>query len=274
MSGDLTSNQHCDLPSWEFCAHHVEGGTACALERFIYAFEPIAHEAEVFRRDLQAVLAEARADFESEPCQCAKCTADEPTPTPMTPVAAAAKAKPANERDLDWIIAIAHGIGVDTGFHVPIVPEQGVFRDFFNQIRARLAPPPDDVQRDAERWRALLGCARVRVMGCAGLHDPQSNYAHIGVEFWTHHPAQSNPEAIETILKFVERAALTKPALRKVEFENGVELCSDCPPVSHTTDTTRCDECPRLAVETNERPVIRNEDLWNTGLGWPGNDKR
>lgn len=74
----------------------------------------------------------------------------------------------------------------------------------------RSAQPPADVERDAARWRALIGCARIRVMGSAGLHDPQSNYAHIGVEFWTHHKAQSNPRDIETILKFVERASVTK----------------------------------------------------------------
>lgn len=26
-------------------------------------------------------------------------------------------------------------------------------------------------------------------------------------------------------------------------------LCSDCPPVGHSTDKTRCDDCPRLVAQ-------------------------
>jgi hypothetical protein len=101
--------------------------------------------------------------------------------------------------------------------HVKILQEQ------------RDAEPPVEtqVQRDAKRWRALIGCARIRVMGSAGLHDPQSNYAHIGVEFWTHHAAQTNPEAIETLLKFVERASVTKPASECGACDKPGEHCAN-----------------------------------------------
>jgi hypothetical protein len=94
-----------------------------------------------------------------------------------------------------------------TMVQMPVYPTRRTIKAWVSALRS--APPPD-VARDAERWRALIGCARVRVMGSAGLSDPQSNFAHIGVEFWTHHAAQSTPEAIETILKFVERATATK----------------------------------------------------------------
>jgi hypothetical protein len=39
---------------------------------------------------------------------------------------------------------------------------------------------------DAARWRALLGSARIRPMGSAGLERPEPNgYAHMGMEIWT-----------------------------------------------------------------------------------------
>lgn len=69
---------------------------------------------------------------------------------------------------------------------------------------------PPDVQRDAERWRALIGCARVRLLGSAGLTDPNSNYAHIGVELWNRHPEPSHPDAIERLTQFADKAAQTK----------------------------------------------------------------
>lgn len=52
---------------------------------------------------------------------------------------------------------------------------------------------PDDVQRDAKRWRALLGSARIRILGSAGFDataHPGENpdYRHFGMEIWTHYP--------------------------------------------------------------------------------------
>lgn len=73
----LTSKNRT-LPEYEFCADQVVAETATKLERFIYHNEPAgAEDAEEFRNALLAVLAEARADFEAEPCHCANCTAAE-----------------------------------------------------------------------------------------------------------------------------------------------------------------------------------------------------
>lgn len=52
-------------------------------------------------------------------------------------------------------------------------------------------------QEDARRWRALMGSQRVRVIGSAGLIDPETReprapadgYMHIGVEIWSLHNA-------------------------------------------------------------------------------------
>lgn len=75
------------------------------------------------------------------------------------------------------------------------------------------APVAGDDVRDAARWRAVVGCARVRVLGSAGLHsdtdmygNPHGNNAHIGLELWTKHDAGSYPEAIADFTKFADKA--------------------------------------------------------------------
>lgn len=43
-----------------------------------------------------------------------------------------------------------------------------------------------DDAKDAARWRAFVGCARIRPLGSAGLEQPEPNhYAHMGLEIWT-----------------------------------------------------------------------------------------
>lgn len=40
--------------------------------------------------------------------------------------------------------------------------------------------------KDADRWRAFVGSARIKMQGSAGLNEPEpNNYAHIGLEIWT-----------------------------------------------------------------------------------------
>jgi hypothetical protein len=94
------------------------------------------------------------------------------------------------------------------------VPANIAFTEAHKAVFDAMGPtqPPPDVQRDAERWRALVGCARVRVLGSAGLNDPESEYAHIGLELWTRHAARSLPDAIETLTAFADRASATKEA--------------------------------------------------------------
>jgi hypothetical protein len=69
--------------------------------------------------------------------------------------------------------------------------------------------------KDAARWRALIGSARVRVLGSAGLiselnpyDKPWDGYAHIGLELWTRHEAAANepPDAAEWITKYADIA--------------------------------------------------------------------
>jgi hypothetical protein len=76
------------------------------------------------------------------------------------------------------------------------------------------APPPfSEDAEDAAKWRALVGCARIRVLGTAGVYEQlPDGYAHIGLELWTKHPASSTPASIEEFEKFVAiaRATATK----------------------------------------------------------------
>lgn len=67
--------------------------------------------------------------------------------------------------------------------------------------------PITDLQRDAERWRALMSSQRIRVMGSAGFQRVDGKfiapsvdhaYLHMGVEFWSvhesKHPSEEFPQ--------------------------------------------------------------------------------
>jgi hypothetical protein len=67
---------------------------------------------------------------------------------------------------------------------------------------------------DAARWRALVGCARVKVLGHAGLtlgskFAPfEHPYAHIGLEIWTMHdaPREDSDYARQVLTTFADKA--------------------------------------------------------------------
>jgi hypothetical protein len=63
------------------------------------------------------------------------------------------------------------------------------------------------LREDAERWRALIGCARISAMGCAGLETPKENgYAHLTVNLWTVSPDGSDPMAARRLRQFADIA--------------------------------------------------------------------
>ncbi len=85
---------------------------------------------------------------------------------------------------------------------------------------AQLAPVvPDDVQRDAKRWRALLGSARIRILGSAGFDataHPGENpdYRHFGMEIWTHYPNwlhEKNEYGIDTLTQYADAMLAAAP---------------------------------------------------------------
>ena len=57
-----------------------------------------------------------------------------------------------------------------------------------------------ELRTDAERWRRLVGCERVRIMGHAHLGQRD---AHMGVEFWGEHPGPDYDGA-EVLTAFVD----------------------------------------------------------------------
>ncbi|HDU2934041.1 TPA: hypothetical protein RFJ31_002555 [Klebsiella pneumoniae] len=78
---------------------------------------------------------------------------------------------------------------------------------------------PDDVQRDAKRWRALLGSARIRILGSAGFDataHPGENpdYRHFGMEIWTHYPNwlhEKNEYGIDTLTQYADAMLAAAP---------------------------------------------------------------
>lgn len=67
--------------------------------------------------------------------------------------------------------------GIDTGLERSVSPADDAISAESSQA-LELA--------DALRWRALVGSARIKPQGSAGLESPQpGNYAHMGLELWT-----------------------------------------------------------------------------------------
>ena len=92
-------------------------------------------------------------------------------------------------------------------------------RCLYCELEKRLAPEPagNDAE-DAAKWRALMSCERIRMMGCAGLHPDSTgyppDYIHIGMEFWTRHSGAgdaSDVEGREWFAKFIERSRRLSP---------------------------------------------------------------
>jgi hypothetical protein len=56
---------------------------------------------------------------------------------------------------------------------------------------------------DAERWRALMSCQRVRVLGSARLGEENQ---HIGLELWENFPqvVPTNEQSKAALTKFVD----------------------------------------------------------------------
>ncbi|VTM90554.1 Uncharacterised protein [Raoultella ornithinolytica] len=87
---------------------------------------------------------------------------------------------------------------------------------------------PDDVQRDAKRWRALLGSARIRIIGSAGFDataHPGENpdYRHFGMEIWTHYPNwlhEKNEYGIDTLTQYAD--AMLAAAPQEVKGEHRI----------------------------------------------------
>ena len=58
------------------------------------------------------------------------------------------------------------------------------------------------VAEKAAFWDALMGSERIWVIGSAGLH-PGSEIHHIGVEFFSVHPAKTTDEDYEWFMRYV-----------------------------------------------------------------------
>jgi hypothetical protein len=57
------------------------------------------------------------------------------------------------------------------------------------------------VFQDAARWRMLLSCERIRVLGSArlGTADP-----HVGLELWANHPEKKSGLGCQVLTEFVD----------------------------------------------------------------------
>jgi hypothetical protein len=91
----------------------------------------------------------------------------------------------------------------------PLVRLSGVHR----LVAAMRASAGADFEQDALRWRAVIGCARLRALGSSGLTsdfdfygNPHGNNAHIGLELWTMHDAGTEELGVRWFNKFADKA--------------------------------------------------------------------
>lgn len=64
-----------------------------------------------------------------------------------------------------------------------------------------------ELKTPAKRWRALISCERLRLLGRAGFdNDDKSGYRHFGMEFWTKWDGSTfdNSREIDTLEKYTD----------------------------------------------------------------------
>lgn len=87
---------------------------------------------------------------------------------------------------------------------------------------AALEQRVEELEPAAECWAALSACARIKLMGAAGLsQDSPYNtptYGHIGLEFWTEHEAKGDAQDLngrDWFCRFMMKALAAYRALPK-----------------------------------------------------------
>lgn len=111
---------------------------------------------------------------------------------------------PSDTRDVSWCadrqggaevryiradLAAAAAASLDAGVEATIAQLEAQLEE----ERARNAAD----QLDVARWRGLLGCARIRPLGSAGLENPEPGfYAHMGLEVWTTFSRNYSPKLL------------------------------------------------------------------------------
>lgn len=126
---------------------------------------------------------------------------------------AAEREKSANtDRAIEWATK-----GVEQ-----IVTERDAARSQVAALEKELA----EAKTDARRWRALIGSARLRPLGCAGLSKDQDGYAHIGFEAWTMYPGDHTKEnsiGVEWLTAYVDIAAAKLAEAGQVMSEQNIK---------------------------------------------------
>lgn len=99
-------------------------------------------------------------------------------------------------------LLIEKGIGWIPHAHIPGWVSSAEISDYVAEI-VRLVETNAALTRDAQRWRALMHTARIRLWGWAGFGDAgrpadDTGYRHMGLELWSLH-GNSDPNEVGTV---------------------------------------------------------------------------
>lgn len=79
-----------------------------------------------------------------------------------------------------------------------------------------------DVVEDAERWRALMGSGRIRILGTSGFEGGLGNYRHMGLEIWTEYAGSGfdNAPGRESLIRYADTMRAVLAATKEADDEN------------------------------------------------------
>ena len=105
-----------------------------------------------------------------------------PTHAALTAQGGEQTADTQHDRDKDWILAMGHALGLNSGFNVPIAPEAEPFRKLFAEIRERqTADTVGYVKLKTEWWEKLKDVFSRRFPRCRDCADEAGVCPHSGL---------------------------------------------------------------------------------------------
>lgn len=130
--------------------------------------------------------------------------------------------------------AAALELNTEHAVYMPCVTVPADFARGLERESATLRAQLEASERDAAKWRGVIGCARITAIGSAGLEKPNDNgYAHLTINLWTNGEREKYPYPREWLSKFADLAVKATTLAGAAEGDRlPTEGGSERPPVA------------------------------------------